>query len=64
MQVFFREYDPFNVWIWVNFPMNPSEMEKQYIEEVFTSWFYLGKLGAFNAESLQIQDVEIGRAHV
>ncbi len=57
MQVFFREYDPFNVWIWVNFPMNPSEMEKQYIEEVFTSWFYLGKLGAFNAESLQIQDV-------
>jgi Protein of unknown function (DUF3531) len=57
MQVFFREYDPFNVWMWVQFPMNPSEMEKQYIEEAFSSWFYLGKLGAFNAENLQIQDV-------
>lgn len=57
MQVFFREYDPFNVWFWVQFPTIPSEMEKQYLEEVFSSWFYLGKLGAFNAENLQAQDV-------
>ncbi|MCY7408579.1 MAG: DUF3531 family protein, partial [Alkalinema sp. CAN_BIN05] len=56
MQVSFREFDSFNVWIWVQFPMMPSELERQYLEEVFNSWFYLGKLGAFNAESLQIQD--------
>lgn len=31
-------------------------MEKQYIEEVFDSWFFLGKLGGFNAENIQIQD--------
>jgi hypothetical protein len=36
--------------------MVPSNAEKQYVEEVFDSWFYLGKLGAFNAENLQVQD--------
>ncbi|PSB18883.1 DUF3531 domain-containing protein [Phormidesmis priestleyi ULC007] len=57
MKIQFREFDPFNVWIWVEFSNNPSEMEKQYVEEAFSSWFYLGKLGAFNAENLQVQDV-------
>ncbi len=56
MQVQFREFDPFNVWIWIEFNTVPSEMEKQYIEEVFDSWFFLGKLGGFNAENLQVQD--------
>jgi Protein of unknown function (DUF3531) len=57
MQVQFREYNPFDVWIWVEFDMVPSEREKQYVEEVFNSWFFLGKLGGFNAENLQVQDV-------
>lgn len=56
MQVQFREFDPFNVWIWIEFSTVPSEMEKQYVEEVFDSWFFLGKLGGFNAENLQVQD--------
>jgi hypothetical protein len=57
MQVQFREYDPFDVWIWLEFSMVPSEREKQYVEEVFNSWFFLGKLGGFNAENLQVQDI-------
>lgn len=57
MNVSFREFDPFNVWIWIEFITVPSEMEKQYLEEVFSSWFFLGKLGGFNAENLQVQDV-------
>ncbi len=57
MQVSFREINPFNMWIWLEFSTNPSEMEKQYIEELFSSWFFLGKLGGFNAENLQVQDV-------
>jgi hypothetical protein len=57
MDVQFREFDPFNVWIWIAFSTNPSEMEKQYVEEVLSSWFFLGKLGGFNAENLQVQDV-------
>lgn len=56
MQVRFREFNPFDLWIWLEFETIPSPMEQQYIEEVFNSWFYLGKLGAFNAENLQVQD--------
>jgi hypothetical protein len=56
MQVSFREFDPFDVWFWIEFPLMPSAREKQYVEEVFDSWFFLGKLGGFNAENLQVQD--------
>jgi hypothetical protein len=59
MQVQFREFDPFNLWIWIEFSVVPSEMEKQYLEEVFNSWFFLGKLGGFNAENLQVQDIGV-----
>lgn len=57
MEVQFREFDPFNVWIWLEFSTVPSELEKQYVEEVLNSWFFLGKLGGFNAENLQVQEV-------
>lgn len=57
MQVQFREFDPFDLWIWLEYSTVPSELEKQYVEEVFNSWFFLGKLGGFNAENLQVQDV-------
>ena len=59
MQIAFREIDPFNVWIWLDFGSFPSELEKQYIEEVFSSWYFIGKLGGFNAENLQVQDAGI-----
>jgi hypothetical protein len=57
MKIEFREFNPFNVWIWIEFDTMPSEMEKQYIEEVLDSWFFLGKLGGFNAENLQVQEI-------
>lgn len=59
MQVQFREFNPFDLWIWMEFETNPSMMEQQYIEELFGSWFYLGKLGGFNAENLQVQDTGV-----
>lgn len=59
MQVKFREFNPFDLWFWLEFNTVPSEQEKQYIEEVFDSWFLLGKLGGFNAENLQVQDTGI-----
>lgn len=59
MDVQFREFDPFNLWIWLEFETIPSPMEQQYVEELFQSWFYLGKLGGFNAENLQVQDVGV-----
>ena len=56
MQVYFREVNPFDVWIWIKFSTVPSRRETEFVEELFNSWFYLGKLGGFNAENLQIQD--------
>ena len=59
MEVQFREFNPFDLWIWLEFPTVPSRMEQQYIEELFDSWFYLGKLGGYNAENLTVQDAGI-----
>jgi hypothetical protein len=56
MDIQFREFNSFDVWIWLEFETVLSEQEKQYVEEVFDSWFFLGKLGGFNAENLQVQD--------
>lgn len=59
MNIEFREFNPFDLWIWLEFETVPSSGEQQYLEEVFNSWFYLGKLGAFNAENLQVQEMGI-----
>lgn len=56
MQVQFRECDFFDLWIWLEFDTVLSELERQYIEELLNSWFFLGKLGGFNAENVQVQD--------
>ncbi len=59
MEVKFREFNPFDIWIWLEFANVPSRVEQEYIEELFNSWFYLGKLGGFNAENLQVQETGI-----
>ncbi|MDB9315268.1 DUF3531 family protein [Spirulina sp. CS-785/01] len=59
MDVQFREFNPFDLWIWLEFENSPSPMEQQYIEELFNSWFFLGKLGGFNAENLQVMETGI-----
>src|SRR5512140_728626 len=64
MEVQFREVNPFDLWIWLEFETNPSPAEQQYIEELFTSWFYIGKLGGFNAENLQVQDAGVDLSYL
>jgi len=59
MEIQFREFNPFDLWIWLKFPTVPSRMEQQYIEELLDSWFYLGKLGGFNAENLRVQETGV-----
>ncbi len=54
MDVRFREVDPFNCWIWLRFADPPGQGERGYVETAFDSWFFLGKLGGFNAENLQV----------
>jgi hypothetical protein len=56
MQVRFREVDPFNCWIWLRLAHPPGQGERGYLETAFDSWFFLGKLGAFNAENLQTHE--------
>lgn len=56
MEIQFRECDFFSLWIWICFTTVPSNLEQQYVDELLNSWFFLGKLGAFNAENLQVQD--------
>lgn len=65
MQIGFRECDFFSLWIWIRFATVPSNMERQYVDEIMNSWFFLGKLGGFNAENLQVQDtgLEISYLH-
>ncbi len=59
MKVEFRECDFFDLWIWIQFSMMPSQQEQQFIDEIFSSWFFLGKLGGFNAENLQVQETGV-----
>jgi len=56
MEVRFREFDPFNCWIWLRFANPPGGGERGYVETALDSWFFLGKCGAFNAEALQVHD--------
>ncbi len=56
MDVRFREVDPFNCWFWLRFAHPPGQGERAYVETAFDSWFYLGKLGGFNAENLQAHE--------
>jgi Protein of unknown function (DUF3531) len=57
MEIRFRECDWFSLWIWIEFNDFPSHQEKQYVDEMFNSWFLLGKLGGFNAGNLQVQEI-------
>jgi len=59
VRVGFRECDFFNLWIWLEFDTVPSTAEQQYVEEIFTSWYFMGKLGGFNAENLQVQETGV-----
>jgi hypothetical protein len=41
MEIVFREFNPFNVWFWLEFKTVPSTQEQNLIEETFSSWFFL-----------------------
>ena len=56
MRVRFREVDPFNCWVWLRFSEIPSQGEQNYVDGIFDSWYVLGRLGGFNAESLQVHE--------
>ncbi len=59
MHIQFREVNPFDLWLWWEFETVPAPLERQYVEEIFNSWYYLGKLGGFNAENLQVMEAGV-----
>lgn len=56
MEIRFREVDPFNCWIWLEFANVPTQGEKKYLDGIFDSWYVIGRLGGFNAENLQAHE--------
>lgn len=59
LRVEFSEVDWRNVFVWCQTASKqPSAGEKDMVTETLTSWYLLGKLGGFNASSLQCLDVD------
>lgn len=56
MEIRFREFSPFSCWIWLRFTHPPGQGERGYVDTAFDSWFFLGKLGGFNAENQQVHE--------
>lgn len=45
------------VQIWFELYRPPSPREVELLEEVLASWFMMGRLGAYNAQNLQVNQV-------
>lgn len=48
----------------MEFKTVPSNKEIDLIGELFSSWFFLGKLGAFNAENMQVQETGLDLSYL
>lgn len=59
MQIQFRECDWSNLWIWFEFNHPPTDADRKHLEQVLESWYTLGMLGGFNAESMLAQDAGV-----
>lgn len=42
------------VQLWFELYRPPSPREAELLEEVLASWFMMGRLGAYNAQNLQV----------
>mmetsp|Transcript_13309 Transcript_13309/g.18181 ORF Transcript_13309/g.18181 Transcript_13309/m.18181 type:complete len:345 (-) Transcript_13309:65-1099(-) len=56
MQVTFRDFDSFNLWVWIELYDYPMETERKLLEETIDAWFTLGHLGGFNCLNLQVSE--------
>lgn len=51
----FKEVDPFDLWVWLEFIVPPAQREKELLQSTLKSWFVVGKLGGFNSQNLQVR---------
>ncbi|GBG64994.1 hypothetical protein CBR_g48743 [Chara braunii] len=54
MEVSFRDFDPFDTYIWVELYKRPSQKDTEILASVMRSWFVLGRLGGFNYMNMQL----------
>jgi hypothetical protein len=52
--VTFKEVDPFDLWVWLEFVVPPAQREKELLQSTLKSWFVVGKLGGFNSQNMQV----------
>lgn len=49
--------------LWFELYRPPSGRESDLLEEVLASWFMLGRLGAYNAQNLQVPSLQPACSH-
>ena len=42
--------------VWLELYRTPSEEDRELINEVFQSWYMLGRLGGFNGMNMQVSE--------
>jgi len=53
--VAFREINPFNLWVWLQFiDGTPGKREQDLLQAVLQAWFMVGKLGGYNSQNMQV----------
>jgi hypothetical protein len=46
--------DVFDMWVWLELLVPPSERDKELLTSTIRSWFVVGKLGGYNSSNLQV----------
>jgi hypothetical protein len=54
-RVLFKEVDVFDMWVWLEMMVPPSEREKELLQSCIRSWFVVGKLGGYNSQNMQVK---------
>eukprot|EP00878_Enallax_costatus_P014906 GHUV01015606.1.p2 GENE.GHUV01015606.1~~GHUV01015606.1.p2 ORF type:complete len:274 (+),score=77.56 GHUV01015606.1:2115-2936(+) len=53
-RITFRDVDVFDMWVWIEMLVPPSERERELLQNTVRSWFVVGKLGGYNSGNLQV----------
>eukprot|EP00850_Spirogloea_muscicola_P014120 SM000099S25226 [mRNA] locus=s99:326017:328744:+ [translate_table: standard] len=62
IEVVFNNYDPFDLYIWLELYSKPSEKDVEILGTVLRSWYLMGKLGAYNTMNLQLTNLPVNAA--
>ncbi|XP_068647027.1 uncharacterized protein [Aristolochia californica] len=58
-KVSFRDFNPFDSYIWFELYGAPSDRDVDLIGSVIQAWYVMGRLGAFNSSNLQLANSSV-----